>query len=264
MLSHRMSSTPEYVAWKGMKQRCEYPKHVSYSRYGGRGITVCERWQKFENFYVDMGDKPNGAQLERIDNDDGYKPGNVVWATRKQQANNTINNHFVTHNGLTKTISQWAEDLGEHQRNIVMRLRRDYTHAQALGFEEPPERHSDKQEAQHKIRKTGGVTPTVTVLWNGKERLLSEVAKETNIPYDVALRRRGLGWPVERIFSRKVEPAHGNLLAHPITGEMKYKAELAREFGITRGLLQSRLNSGWTLKQALLTNDGRRDRHLPE
>ena len=81
-------SSPTYSTWANMIQRCTNPNKTSYEHYGGRGITVCERWTKFKNFLEDVGEKPDGLSLDRIDNDGGYEPRNYHWATLKQQAYN--------------------------------------------------------------------------------------------------------------------------------------------------------------------------------
>jgi hypothetical protein len=79
---------PLYAAWAAMRQRCQNPAHHGYANYGGRGITVCERWRDFGAFLADMGERPEGLTLDRIDNDGNYEPGNCRWATALEQRHN--------------------------------------------------------------------------------------------------------------------------------------------------------------------------------
>lgn len=81
-------NTPTYRSWTAMRGRCLRQTHRRYADWGGRGITICERWNDFANFYADMGDRPKGTTLDRIKNEVGYEPGNCRWATPKEQANN--------------------------------------------------------------------------------------------------------------------------------------------------------------------------------
>lgn len=106
---HGLSSTPEYKTWYSMVDRCANPNKPRNKRYAGRGITVCERWQKFENFLEDMGKRPGpGYSIERINNDGHYEPGNCKWATLTEQANNKRNSHFIEFGGERKTVAEWC------------------------------------------------------------------------------------------------------------------------------------------------------------
>ena len=109
-MTHGMGKTSTYKSWCGMKSRCLNSKDKSWHHYGGRGITVCERWMKFENFYTDMGVKPNGLSIDRRDNDKGYYPGNCRWATPKLQARQNIK--YMDIDGLTLSLSEWAVKIG--------------------------------------------------------------------------------------------------------------------------------------------------------
>jgi hypothetical protein len=85
---HGQSYSRVYSIWIALRQRCSNPESTNYANYGGRGITVCERWLAFENFYADMGDPPPGLSIDRIDNDGNYEPGNCQWATASEQLRN--------------------------------------------------------------------------------------------------------------------------------------------------------------------------------
>lgn len=99
----------EYSIWKAMRNRCNNKNCSSYPNYGGRGINVCKRWDDFNLFYSDMGISPHGFTIERINNNDNYNPSNCKWASRKEQANNKRNNRIIVINGISKTLTEWAE-----------------------------------------------------------------------------------------------------------------------------------------------------------
>lgn len=122
MTTHRMFGTPEYNTWGCMKARCLNPKNSRYHRYGGRGIKVCERWMSFENFYADMGPRPDGASLDRIDNDGHYEPGNCKWIPSRDQSKKTCRIRYLTKNGETHSLAEWARRLGVRGSVISMRL----------------------------------------------------------------------------------------------------------------------------------------------
>lgn len=114
---HGLADTPIHVIWMGMRQRCENKNNNRYKYYGGRGIKVCERWQVFENFLQDVGDKPsNKHSLDRIDNNGNYEPGNVRWATKAEQARNRRSNTWKKEDVLR--IREWQK-LGFTCREIA-------------------------------------------------------------------------------------------------------------------------------------------------
>ncbi|HEX7893188.1 MAG TPA: hypothetical protein VF447_03285 [Terriglobales bacterium] len=112
-----MTHTREYRAWAGMIQRCTNPKHARWADWGGRGITVCERWRSFENFYADMGNRPSPAHsLDRFpDNDGNYEPGNVRWATRSEQQ---LNKRPNSTDNLPRGDDHWTRRDPDRARRV--------------------------------------------------------------------------------------------------------------------------------------------------
>jgi hypothetical protein len=108
-----------------MLSRCDLPTTPGYKYYGGRGIKVCDRWRRYENFLSDMGARPPDTSLDRIDNDGNYEPSNCRWATRKQQRRNNRANHAITFNGETLTLAEWAEKAGMPRQRLRTRIVRD-------------------------------------------------------------------------------------------------------------------------------------------
>ncbi len=123
--THGMSKTPEYRTWTHMIDRCENPKCEDYPHYGGRGIKICERWRaSFQDFYSDMGPRPRNHEIDRVRNEDDYKPDNCRWATRSEQMRNTRCSHNITFNGKTMCISAWAKHAGMSLATLIGRLKK--------------------------------------------------------------------------------------------------------------------------------------------
>ena len=120
----RVRPSPEYTSWAGMKNRCTNKSNKDYKNYGGRGISVCIRWDiSYENFLADMGQKPKGFEIERIDNNGNYEPANCKWVSKKENANNRRTNRILIHNGVSMNLTQWAGKLGIHPSTLYSRLR---------------------------------------------------------------------------------------------------------------------------------------------
>jgi len=119
--------TPTYTSWQAMRQRCNDPKADRYPLYGGRGIGICERWNSFDAFFADMGPRPSGCTLERLNRDLPYSPDNCVWADGIEQANNKGTNRRLTYLGQTKSMAEWCAQLGLHYSTVRGRLRRGWS-----------------------------------------------------------------------------------------------------------------------------------------
>jgi hypothetical protein len=117
---HGMDGTPIYRTWIGMKTRCLNPKSPIYHQYGGRGISICQRWlENFDNFLADMGNRPDGMSIDRIDVDGNYEPSNCRWATPVEQANNRRNNKIFNLNGKPYTAAQYSKEFNISYKKAV-------------------------------------------------------------------------------------------------------------------------------------------------
>jgi hypothetical protein len=135
--THGQTGSLLHRRWADMLTRCRNPKFKHFHNYGGRGISVCERWHTFENFFADMGEPPTRLhQIDRKNNNGNYEPDNCHWVTRTAQARNTRKNVFLTANGETHCVSEWAEILGLRPTMINKRRYRGWTDDECLGFKE--------------------------------------------------------------------------------------------------------------------------------
>ncbi len=177
------SKTREYKSWLAMIQRCERKKDKCYHLYGKRGINVCSVWRgSFDQFLADMGARPSGMTLDRIDNNKGYDKGNCRWATNKQQANNRRNNVLLTLNGKTQTISEWADDVNIKDMTIRGRKAKGWSDEDALTVKVNDFNVKSK--------------PTVIVEYNGEKIALVNLARNINMKYGTLRRRIFEGWSV--------------------------------------------------------------------
>lgn len=124
--THGMKRTSEYKIWSGMKSRCLNPSDPAFKDYGGRGIKVCKRWLKFENFYSDMGPRSRGLTLDRINNDGGYSKSNCRWASRATQSNNRRSNRVIKLNGVSMSLADMVRVTGIGRDKIKRRLNRGW------------------------------------------------------------------------------------------------------------------------------------------
>lgn len=125
--THGMSKTPTYRTWQEMHTRCNDNTSVSYPNYGKRGIKICKRWGRFENFLIDMGVRPKGTSLDRINNNGMYSPKNCRWATRVEQNNKRRSCIYVKYQGRKQTIAQWCQELNlpyprTYNRIVIQKL----------------------------------------------------------------------------------------------------------------------------------------------
>lgn len=173
------TKTPTLRSWDGMLQRCTNQRDPRYKDYGGRGITVCERWLKFENFLADMGERPAETSIDRVDNSGNYTPDNCRWATRVQQQNNMRRNHLVTFEGETHTVAEWVRIKAIKHATLWARLKRGWSIRRAL--ETPIQ---------------GRIT------WNGHSLTTKEWIAKSQLTRPALNHRLARGWTLERALTQ--------------------------------------------------------------
>ena len=199
---HGMSKTPEYRAIKNAIARCTNPDHDAWENYGGRGIRVCDEWMdEFDGppaFLAHIGPRPGrGYDLDRIDNDGHYEPGNVRWCKRGKNLRNKRTNRRITHDGRELTLSQWSRETGLSGALINYRLRNGWAVADAL---ETPAGDGNKRSAKA-VRERA---PRYRAL--GESLTLRQWSERTGIKADtIGTRIKRYGWSVERAVTEPLQ-----------------------------------------------------------
>lgn len=186
MSSLRKQHPIEYRTWQAMRARCYAPSNANVGNYQKLGIKVCERWDSFDNFYADMGDKPDGYSLDRIDNSGNYEPGNCRWATVDTQVRNRGDfNTNVTYNGKTQCLKDWAKEYKIDYTTLVFRIKRfpELTFEEILNYQDP---RSKK------------------LLWQGKEYTRDELCAMYDIPKVNFYDRIHKGWSLEKTLTTSI------------------------------------------------------------
>ena len=162
---HGMYKTRVYRIWVGMHQRCYNKNSNQYHKYGGRGIKVCKRWHKFENFLEDMGEPPEGMSIDRKNNNRGYTPANCRWTNPRKQANNRRTNVYINYDGKKQTIAEWAREYDIPYHVIKHRV--------SIGWRPP--KLFNKESYQ-------GKTSKYQLEYGGKKVSVKEYSELTDIP----------------------------------------------------------------------------------
>lgn len=184
--THGRTGTPTFKTWGSMLARCRDNKNTKYHNYGGRGISVCEHWHDFSNFYADMGERPSPKHsIDRIDVNGNYEPSNCRWATREQQGRNKRNNRLITINGRTQCTAEWAEESGVSRNTIELRMKRGISGADLISSA-PVLRPTDRN---------------IMITYRGETKALTEWAEEMNWPRSVFYNRLRQGKKGDALFA---------------------------------------------------------------
>lgn len=239
---HGMTGTSLRGVWASMIGRCRHPSHSGWKFYGARGITVCQRWQdSFLAFVEDMGPRPDGCTIERIDNDGPYSPENCRWATKHEQMRNKRNNRKITFAGKTQIAADWEKETGIPERLINQRMR-------VLGWTAERALTTPVAKTTRRVEKS--------YTYKGRSQPISNWAREAGLDEGTLRFRITHGWDFERAITTPVANKSYDYL-----GEQLCLSEIERREGFTRNTLQSRLRKGMTFPDALASaREARRKR----
>lgn len=232
---HGITYSPTWKSWQAMKRRCYNKNDDNYKHYGGRGIKVCDRWmykRGFINFLEDMGERPSlEYTLHRINNDGDYCPENCKWATDEEQANAKSNSRYITFDGITQTMAQWARQLGVKPGLILNRL-------DNLGWD------------IEKALTTPPKDSNVYITYNNTTKNITEWGNELGIKPNV-LAQRIRKWGVEKAFNTPLK----KIPKFIFRGEYYTISELSKKFNIDYQKLYYQLRTlNWSVEEAINGN----------
>lgn len=239
LTKHNETHTRLYHVWCNMRRRCNNPTDDAYPHYGGRGIKVCDEWQTFipfRDWSMEHGYDPNAKHgectIDRRDVNGDYCPDNCRWVNMLVQQNNKTNNRKYTWNGETKTIKQWAEELGIDRTTLTYRIDKS-----GMTFEEAitiPVVRKDR-----------------LINYNKETHTINQWSKITGLSTSaIVYRIDRLGWSIEKALT---EPADCHQKKITFNGETLSRQEWARRYNMSFSTLRGRLNRGWSVEEALTT-----------
>lgn len=186
----KTSQSPTYTTYQNMLARCYRRTSPRFSAYGGRGITVCDRWREsFKNFLADMGERPSGTTIDRIDGASGYAPENCRWATIKEQQANLSSNVNIEFCGKVQNINAWARELGLDASNLAWRIRNGWPVEKALTT---PAKHGNRVS-------TNGMR---LIAYNGETKSVSAWAREYGLSISLLRLRLEKGMDIETALTK--------------------------------------------------------------
>jgi hypothetical protein len=190
--THGMMGTPEYQSWRGMLERCSNPKNIHWHIYGGKGIKVCDRWiGNLLAFFEDMGHRPEGMSLDRIDSNGNYCPENCRWADADTQAFNTCTTRQITFEGETLSLNRMAEKYGHGEATVRYRLDQGWSIKEALLLEVGDQRIFNKNAK--------------LIEYDGKFLTIKEHAERWGLNLGTVRTRLTRGYSIERVFSPAIK-----------------------------------------------------------